>query len=352
MSVMGIRDKNKKKTKEIQTISREEANKRAKKYIATILIVGLVIMAADLIMSSGKGIEVESSYGQLYLVRPEAGEDSGYVSLVAEVEGKEGSYEKNIDIILKPYSKQEKEGKTSKNGGSSLEMTEEEKLDYYLRSITDEINSDSTVKKVGLPVKLETGEKIKWKVENTRKTNTVAIAMVMVAISVVIYRERFSTIKRREEEERRCVLRQLPGFINRLVLLLDAGLVINNAFEKAVEESIAYGSDKDDYFYSNLKNVYITIKTANGSMGRELRRFAVNSGVQEMVRVANIINDNICKGTELNHKLRSEGDILWTARKKRCEEIGKLADTKLTLPLMLLLLVLIVITVAPALMGL
>ena len=161
MSVMGIRDKKKKKTKEIKAITREEANKRAKKHIATILIVGLVIMAADLIVSSGKGVEVESSYGQLYLVRPEAGEDSGYVSLVAEVEGKDGSYKKNMDIILKPYSKQEKEEKDSQNNGSSLEMTEEEKLEYYLRNITDEINNDSTVKKVGLPVKLETGEMIK-----------------------------------------------------------------------------------------------------------------------------------------------------------------------------------------------
>ena len=340
-----------KKKRKTKVITREEAAAKAKKQIATILVIGMVIMAVDLIMSSGKGVEVETSYGQLYLVRPEAGKENGYVSLIAHVEGKDGNYEKNIDIILEPYAKKEKEtNETQKE--NSIEMTEEEKLDYYLRGITDGINSDSSIKKVGLPAKLDTGEKITWEVENTRKTNAVAIAMIMAALSVVIYRERFSAIKKKEDEDRFCVLRQLPGFINRLVLLLDAGLVINNAFEKAVEESMVYGKNSEDYFYDNLKDVYISIKTANGSMSEELRRFAIKSGVQEMVRVTNIINDNISKGTELTHKLKSEGDLLWIARKKRCEEIGKLADTKLTLPLMLLLLVLIVITVAPALMGL
>ncbi len=42
---------------------------------------------------------------------------------------------------------------------------------------------------------------------------------------------------------------------------------------------------------------------------------------------------------------------MWIGRKKKAEEKGKLAETKLTFPLMILLLVLIMITVAPALLG-
>ncbi|MBQ3184719.1 MAG: hypothetical protein IJB54_01905, partial [Firmicutes bacterium] len=68
--------------------------------------------------------------------------------------------------------------------------------------------------------------------------------------------------------------------------------------------------------------------------------------------VSNIIEDNVNKGTELTGKLRSESDMLWMDRKKKCEEMGRLAETKLTLPLMLFLIVLIVITVAPALLEL
>ena len=55
---------------------------------------------------------------------------------------------------------------------------------------------------------------------------------------------------------------------------------------------------------------------------------------------------------ELTEKLQRESETLWINRKKNCEEKGKLAETKLTLPLMIFLIVLIVITVAPALLGL
>ena len=70
------------------------------------------------------------------------------------------------------------------------------------------------------------------------------------------------------------------------------------------------------------------------------------------MRVSNIINDNINKGVELTDKLQAESEILWLNRKKSCEEKGRLAETKMTLPLMLFLMVLIIITVAPALLEL
>ena len=70
-----------------------------------------------------------------------------------------------------------------------------------------------------------------------------------------------------------------------------------------------------------------------------------------MSRFASIISENINKGSELVEKLESEGDMLWLNRKKRIEERAKLADTKLTLPLVILLITLITITIAPALIS-
>ena len=54
----------------------------------------------------------------------------------------------------------------------------------------------------------------------------------------------------------------------------------------------------------------------------------------------------------MTEKLQAESEILWMNRKKNCEERGRLAETKLTLPLVIFLLVLIVITIAPALLEL
>ncbi len=70
------------------------------------------------------------------------------------------------------------------------------------------------------------------------------------------------------------------------------------------------------------------------------------------MRISNIISDNISKGVELTHKLQRESEILRINRKRACEERGRIAETRLTLPLTIFLLVLIVITVSPALLEL
>jgi tight adherence protein C len=65
-----------------------------------------------------------------------------------------------------------------------------------------------------------------------------------------------------------------------------------------------------------------------------------------------VISDNWDKGSVLAEKLEGESNLLWISRKKRAEEKGKLAETKLTFPLVILLIVLIMVTIAPALMEL
>ncbi|MDI9494554.1 MAG: bacterial type II secretion system protein F domain protein, partial [Bacillota bacterium] len=62
--------------------------------------------------------------------------------------------------------------------------------------------------------------------------------------------------------------------------------------------------------------------------------------------------DNINKGSSLAEKLEAEGTLLWMDRKKRAEERARLAETKLSFPLMLLLLSLMIITTAPILLSL
>lgn len=325
---------------------------KTNKQMIIVLIIGIVLIAADIIISEGEGVEVEMSNGQLQLVRPEAGEDSGYLSLKAEVKGEDGIYEKTVNIRIEPYERETGNETLKQNEDDGMLMSDEERLDYDLRMIADGVNKDVSKKKVSLPAKLDTGESVTWMIEETSQTNTLVILLLMVSTIVLLYRERNSAVRKKAALEKESVLTQLPGFINRLVLLLNAGMVINNAFKKAVEESATGYKDNTDYFYNNMNAIYISMNKANGVMGKELKDFARKSGVQELMRISNIINDNLSKGTELTHKLQSESELLWMGRKKRCEELGKLAETKLTLPLLLFLLVLIVITIAPALLEL
>ena len=153
------------------------------------------------------------------------------------------------------------------------------------------------------------------------------------------------------------VRRQLPEFVNRLVLLLGAGLVLSAGFERIVEESRQAASLSGDYFYGCMDGIYNKIRETNGSMDQEFRAFARSGensgeGSRELMRISNIISDNISKGAELTDKLQSESEALWLSRKSDSEERGRLAETKLTMPLTVFLLVLVVVTVSPALLEL
>lgn len=333
-------------------ITAEAAMRKATRQILTVVAVGLVLIAADIIASIDSGIEVRNSEGRLTLIRPEAGEDSGYLTLTAKIEGEAGTYEETLNVMVQPYEDKAEGEENNEEQKTDDETTTEEKMAADLRSIADGINADSSLKKVSLPSELETGEKIIWTADGRPKTNTVAIVILIMLLTGVLYKERFSELRKQEEANRESVLRQLPGFINRIVLLLNAGMVLSSAFGRAVEESTKSSDTKDDYFYDNLRKIYVSMNSANGSMNKEFMLFAKRSGVKELMRVSNIINDNVSKGTALTHKLKSEGDMLWLARKKRCEELGRLAETKLTLPLVIFLVVLIVITIAPALLEL
>ena len=144
----------------------------------------------------------------------------------------------------------------------------------------------------------------------------------------------------------------MPEFVNKLVLLLNAGLVLNTAFEITVEESLASQEKQSDYFSERLRRINTNMKEMNSPLQTEFRTFAKECGDTGVMRISNILSDNISKGVELTEKLQRESEVLWINRKRDCEERGRISETKLTIPLTIFLLVLVVITVSPALLEL
>ena len=72
--------------------------------------------------------------------------------------------------------------------------------------------------------------------------------------------------------------------------------------------------------------------------------------MRELLRLSNIMADNINKGSELVNKLEQEANFMWHMNKKQVEERGRIAESKLTFPMALMLIALLVITAAPAFM--
>ena len=142
------------------------------------------------------------------------------------------------------------------------------------------------------------------------------------------------------------IRRDLPGFHSQLLLLLNSGLIFNDAFFR-----IAEGYEKR-VSPGYLGTVILDIKKYSAETGISLialmEQYGKKLGVREFSRMTGIIADNQYKGIDLTEKLESESDLLWNQRKKLAEERGRAAETKLAFPLAMLLMVLIVITAAPA----
>lgn len=336
--------------KEAGAMEREDAGRRAARRIILILAAGALLTAADIFLSrAGQGADMLREDGRLYMIRPDEGEERSYISFRAQIRGKGESFEKNVDVALDPYT-EETEEKEAADGKEEKEASAAEMAEAELRAVTGGFNENTDSRKVLLPEETEGGWKITWREENQSSAPIIGGGAIILA--ALVYRGRFASLEKRKRLERESVIRQLPEFVNRLVLLLNAGLVLNSAFEKAAGENKYPEREDSDYFYSRLRDIYISSKTANGSMYGEFKRFARESGVKELMRISNILGDNISKGVNLTEKLERESELLWINRKKSCEERGRLAETKLTLPLMIFLIVLMIITIAPALMEL
>lgn len=196
-----------------------------------------------------------------------------------------------------------------------------------------------------LPEQLEEGIRITW---HSKTANPVPALMIcLCALLFLAYYFRYEKLKRKKKEVLSSIRSELPDFVDKLILLLNAGLVTEAAIRKIIKDYQKYREDRIKPLYEGLWEAERRASATNSSLIREIRAFARDSEVKEFMSFTAILSDNIDKGGSLAEKLGGEAAFLWFARKKRAQEKARLAETKLALPLMLQLLVLILITVAP-----
>lgn len=174
------------------------------------------------------------------------------------------------------------------------------------------------------------------------------LILIGLAIFIIIYRMRYSSIDRLIKSNRREILHALPNLIDKVILLLNAGMFIEGVIVKISEDyGKNIGKGGGNILFQGIAELIVKSEESNSSVIGELSMYAIKSGVREFIRFASIVENNFDKGDDLVEKLEGEGMLLWMVRKKQVEEKAKLAGTKLSLPLMLLLISLIMITSAP-----
>jgi Flp pilus assembly protein TadB len=326
---------------EIKTIKRN----LLKKYVYLLFVAVAVITVFVIYESSTQVTRLNvSDENEISIMRPLLGETPLRVPMKLEVLTDENEkLEKNITILVNPEESSEE---------VAVEVDEEQlkaiNIEEELQRLITFINRSNFDDRVILPTTLSSGLQLTW--HEIQSSRLPVIVMLFFIIGFVIYQKRYAKIKLTEKEARESIIVELPEFLNKLVLLLNAGLVLTSAFDKILENRKSREEEEKSYFYLQLSQIGKSMRETNSSMIGGLKDFAGRSGVRELTRVTNIIADNATKGAELAEKLQGESELLWFTKKKLAEEKGRLAETKMTFPLVILLLVLIMVTTAPALM--
>ena len=142
----------------------------------------------------------------------------------------------------------------------------------------------------------------------------------------------------------------LTRFLNQLLLLLDSGMVLEEAFYRIGEGYEAMPVTQRSKFSEEFCHICQMSQSTGENVVWLFYQFSRKSGVKEMIRVANMMTDSMDRGTDLWEQLYGTCRQLWTERKRLAMEQIRIGESKMSFPLGLLLMALIIVTSAPALM--
>ena len=152
------------------------------------------------------------------------------------------------------------------------------------------------------------------------------------------------------EARREDIVMTLPGFINQILLLIDSGLILSDAFRSIASEYDRLPDAEKNSFTVKVSEIAADSGRTGVSVINGFYSYACGAGVKELTKTANYLYENKNRGTELWDSLSELSEDLWEERKRLCMEKIKKSELKMSFPLAIMLISLILMTSAPALM--
>ena len=155
-----------------------------------------------------------------------------------------------------------------------------------------------------------------------------------------------SSLKGTIEKRRLSIQIEFPEFVNKLTLLVNAGMTISKAWEKIINEN-----KREHILYDEMRYAMAEIK-AGRPEGIAYEEFARRCHVKEVTKFVSVIVMNLKRGgSEVVPVLREQGRECWEMWKNEAMAIGEQASTKILIPMMIMFLGIVLIVAAPAVMS-
>ena len=150
-----------------------------------------------------------------------------------------------------------------------------------------------------------------------------------------------SKINTRREE----IKREFPEFVNKMVLLVNAGMTITKIWEKIVLENT-----KQTPLQSELLQTYQDMQNGMGEI-EAVDTFGRRCKVKEIMKFTTVISNSMKKGgADLTATLMQQSRECWDMRCDQAKESGAKLGTKLLIPTFMVFFALILVVLAPAMM--
>lgn len=231
------------------------------------------------------------------------------------------------------------------------EISREAEIDAEIDRMLTEIEY-SEGESVDLPASLSDGTRVQWMArKQEERTGIVLVPFLYLIVVLALIKSAADSRSSAEKEARSEIMKGLPRFCNQLFLMMNAGLILSDAFEKICSSYSDYSEGSMSVFERELTGLLKENEGRRLSTAAMLSEYAARHNVKEMIRIATILTENERRGSDVIENLSRESKYLWDERKTVARENGKMIDMKMSWPLGLLLILLIVITMAPALLS-
>lgn len=228
-----------------------------------------------------------------------------------------------------------------------LTRTGTDKLLYDIRKKLVELEAETREdESFTLPEEIE-GKSLTWSRKTENRWYYILILGVVLSI-FLIYREqekgRQAKKKRKDD-----LLREYPGMISKLTMLLGTGSTVKNAWEKIVqnyEEQKEEG--KERLVYEEMKTTLHEIQ-GGISEAEAYERFGKRCGTTAYLKFGTLLSQNLRKGGKgISEMLRVEAIQSFEIRKNTAKRLGEEAGTKLLMPMLGMLAVVLIMVMVPA----
>ena len=216
--------------------------------------------------------------------------------------------------------------------------------------LLEKIEEQKTQKEIALPMKVGGYEVHYSEVEQEKKPPFYLLSILAILFLPVLWKKE----ERKNLEDRQMQLKlDYPEFVNKTMLLFNAGLTVRGCFERLGEEyqyRLQKGGERR-YVYEEVLTTYQEM-TNGASEAASIEHFGKRCRQLSYLRYASIINQNMKKGTEgFIALLEAEAADAFEKRKEWSRQLGETAGTKLLLPMMLMFGIVISIIIMPAFMA-